>query len=55
MVINGTALINSIKRVENSLITLRFDCLPRAKRTPIGKETIMPTDAIINVSSKPPH
>ena len=55
IVIKGTALINSINSVENNLITLRFDCLPSASSTPIGNETIIPTDAIIRVSKSPPH
>ena len=55
IVISGTARINSIKSVEKSLITLKSDCLPRAKTTPIGKEIRIPTEAIIRVSSKPPH
>jgi len=55
IVIKGTARTNSIKSVENSLITLRSDCLPSARTTPIGNETIMPTEAIIKVRSNPPH
>mgnify|MGYP003710369951 CR=1 FL=1 len=47
--------INSIKSVEKSLITLKLDRLPSANTTPIGKETIIPTEAITRVSSKPPH
>ena len=55
IVMSGTARINSIKIVEKSLITLKSDCLPSAKTTPIGKETTIPMEAIIRVSSKPPH
>ena len=55
IVIKGTARINSIKSVENSFITFKSDCLPSASKTPIGKDTMIPTDAIIRVSNNPPH
>ncbi len=55
IVMSGTARTNSIKSVEKSLITLNSDCLPRASTTPIGKETIIPTEAITKVRSNPPH
>ena len=53
-VIRGTPLINSIKHTLNVLTTVNYDCLPRAKRMPIGSEQTIPVTPTITVSINPP-
>ena len=54
-VIKGTPLHNSINPIEEYLIAGRSDLLPRAKKTPIGKQKISAKAETMKVSDKPPH
>ena len=47
--------MNSIKHTLRTLTNLRFDCLPRAKTIPRGKEQAILVTPIINVSIAPPN
>ena len=54
-VINGTPLQNSIKPIEEYLVTGVEDLLPNAKNIPTGKQNINAKIEIINVSERPPQ
>ena len=44
-----------MKHTHKVLTTVSLDCLPNAKRIPIGKEHTIPVTPIITVSIKPPN
>ena len=54
-VIKGTPLQNSIKPIDEYLITGNEDLLPNAKNIPTGKQKRIANIEIINVKAKPPH
>ena len=54
-VIKGTPRQSSIKPMEIYLIAGKSDLLPKAKKTPIGKQKIIAKAEIINVSDNPPQ
>jgi hypothetical protein len=54
-VIRGTPLQNSIKPIEEYLITGAEDLLPKAKNIPTGKQNSKAKIEIINVRESPPH
>jgi len=54
-VINGTPLQNSMKPIDEYLVTGMEDLLPNAKNIPTGKQKINAKIEIINVSERPPH
>jgi len=54
-VIKGTPLQNSIKPIDENLITGAADLLPKAKNIPIGKQNNKAKIEIINVRERPPQ
>jgi len=54
-VIRGTPLHNSMKLIEEYLITGKSDLLPSARKTPIGKQKIRAKAETIKVRDRPPH
>ena len=54
-VIKGTPRQNSIKPIEEYLVTGAEDLLPKAKNIPIGKQKIKAKIEIINVRESPPQ
>tara|TARA_B100000767_G_scaffold251718_1_gene254946 strand:+ start:2140 stop:2748 length:609 start_codon:yes stop_codon:yes gene_type:complete len=54
-VIKGTPLHNSIKPIEEYLTAGKSDLLPKAKKTPIGKQKIRAKAETIKVRDRPPH
>jgi len=54
-VIKGTPLQNSIKPMEEYLVTGVEDLRPKAKNIPIGKQKIKAKIEMINVRESPPH
>ena len=54
-VIKGTPLHSSIKPIEEYFIAGKSDLLPKAKKTPIGKQKISANAETIKVSDKPPQ
>jgi hypothetical protein len=54
-VINGTPLQNSIKPIDEYLITGAVDLLPKAKNIPTGKQNSKAKIEIIKVRESPPQ
>tara|TARA_B110000285_G_scaffold179421_1_gene202051 strand:+ start:178 stop:507 length:330 start_codon:yes stop_codon:yes gene_type:complete len=54
-VIKGTPLHNSMNPIEEYFIAGKSDLLPKAKKTPIGKQKINAKAETIKVSDRPPH
>ena len=54
-VIRGTPLHSSIKPIEQYFIAGKSDLLPKAKKTPIGKQKIRAKAETIKVNDKPPQ
>ena len=54
-VIRGTPLHSSINPIDTYLIAGKEDLLPKARKTPIGKQNNIANADIINVKERPPH
>jgi hypothetical protein len=55
IVISGTPRMASIKTVEKALTTGKDERLPKARVTPMGKESRIPPIESRKVTNKPPH